>query len=610
MKNRKSNIFDLSYIIPVSALVATLVIAPNVFVDPVNLPKLVAVLIFAAISLISFAFSRENLRNLQVISVFRLGKIQIALIVAIILSLLVSASLNDMSPSYQELWGTWGRNNGLLSFVAILLLSFLVLASNPKRIVNKFIRMLYISTYCVGSYAILQALDLDPVKWNQDYLVSTLGNINFVSALFGLCTLVSAYRIFFIPLPTSTRIFEFVLVLGMIAYCLFTGSVQGLLMFVFGCYVISIIKFAKIKISNHKNAFFFAASAIFLIPAFIVFLMLKYYELFTKLINYETLTYRIDYWLAAIRMLEKFPILGVGADSYGDYYTEFRSLQATLRTGPERISNTAHNILLDLGSGYGLLTLFLVALFFLTPFIFELWRILRDKIQKQEDFLLMGLNSAFWVFVLISINQIGIAIWGWLLPSLLVLQNVSTTGNKEHLELREKTGKSKKRVLEAIIDNKYFSNTYNNHWKNRLISYSLRVVSVLLFFISIILSLVASKSEISFTKNSSSGGSLEQLPIIAFNGLYKTDVLMEQSILTLSKANAVEPQALLEYARRLASLNDRNQFAWRTILTLKVTPEAERRIAASRLRELDPLNPNLRAEIEEVESQVQSELNR
>jgi hypothetical protein len=199
VKNGQRNIFDLSNVIPFSAFVTTIVIAPNVFVDPVNLPKLVAVVMFAAIGLISFAFSKEHLTNLQVISMFRLGKVQIALIGAIILSLLVSTSLNEKSPSYQEFWGTWGRNNGLLSFVAILLLSFLILAANPKRTANRFLRLLYISTYCVGSYAILQALDLDPVKWNQDYLVSTLGNINFVSALFGFCILVSAYRIFFYP---------------------------------------------------------------------------------------------------------------------------------------------------------------------------------------------------------------------------------------------------------------------------------------------------------------------------------------------------------------------------------------------------------------------------
>jgi hypothetical protein len=45
---------------------------------------------------------------------------------------------------------------------------------------------------------------------------------------------------------------------------------------------------------------------------------------------------------------------GVGLDSYGDFYRPFRSLEAVTRTGPQRVTNTAHNIFLDVTTGAGL----------------------------------------------------------------------------------------------------------------------------------------------------------------------------------------------------------------------------------------------------------------
>jgi O-antigen ligase len=56
------------------------------------------------------------------------------------------------------------------------------------------------------------------------------------------------------------------------------------------------------------------------------------------------------------------PFFGVGLDSYGDWYRRERTIEATLRRGPEITSNAAHNVLLDFSStgGFPLLIIYMI----------------------------------------------------------------------------------------------------------------------------------------------------------------------------------------------------------------------------------------------------------
>jgi O-antigen ligase len=56
------------------------------------------------------------------------------------------------------------------------------------------------------------------------------------------------------------------------------------------------------------------------------------------------------------------PIFGVGLDSYGDWYRRSRTIEATLRRGPDVTSNAAHNAFLDISSygGFPLVLIYIV----------------------------------------------------------------------------------------------------------------------------------------------------------------------------------------------------------------------------------------------------------
>jgi hypothetical protein len=140
------------------------------------------------------------------------------------------------------------------------------------------------------------------------------------------------------------------------------------------------------------------------------------------------------------------PIFGVGLDSYGDWYRRSRTLEATLRFGPGTVSNAAHNVYLDLSSygGFALL-LFYVALMTLVA-------ISAYKVIKRGD----TYNPAFagivagWVGFqaqsLISINQIGLAIWGWIFSGLIIGYEINTRALSTD-SVKNRTGKITQSVL-------------------------------------------------------------------------------------------------------------------------------------------------------------------
>ena len=66
----------------------------------------------------------------------------------------------------------------------------------------------------------------------------------------------------------------------------------------------------------------------------------------------DSVTYRGDYWRAGWKMTLDNPIFGVVLDGYGDWYRRSRTIEATLRRGPDVTSNAAHNVFLDI-SAYG-----------------------------------------------------------------------------------------------------------------------------------------------------------------------------------------------------------------------------------------------------------------
>jgi hypothetical protein len=140
----------------------------------------------------------------------------------------------------------------------------------------------------------------------------------------------------------------------------------------------------------------------------------------TSLIYKNTVSLRGEYWQAAWNMGNEFPFSGVGMDTYGDWYRRLRDDQALINPGPNTITNAAHNVILD-QFAYGGWPMLIA---YLAIFPLVILAILRVSFRSREfNFTFIALAVAwicYQVQSIISINQIGLAIWGWILGGSMI----------------------------------------------------------------------------------------------------------------------------------------------------------------------------------------------
>jgi hypothetical protein len=164
-----------------------------------------------------------------------------------------------------------------------------------------------------------------------------------------------------------------------------------------------------------------------------------------RLIFQESIVLRGDYMHAGIEMIMRRPLFGVGLDSYGDWYREMRGQVTTFRGSPDRIANTAHNIFIDIGASGGLPLLLCFVMIIAVAFL-SAWQACR-RMQKYDP-VLIGIFSCwlgFLVQALVSINQVGVGVWGWIFTGLLIAYGNLTQPAKSELELQKSVDSSKGR---------------------------------------------------------------------------------------------------------------------------------------------------------------------
>jgi hypothetical protein len=156
----------------------------------------------------------------------------------------------------------------------------------------------------------------------------------------------------------------------------------------------------------------------------------------------DSVTYRGDYWRAGWNVTLDNPIFGVGLDGYGDWYRRARSLDATLRRGPEVTSNAAHNVLLDLSSngGFPLLGAYLLLLILV---VISIIKVLKSAQSFDANFAaLVGAWVGYNAQSIISLNQIGLAIWGWIIGGAIIGYSQYTDAKDYNLAIRKVKAKS------------------------------------------------------------------------------------------------------------------------------------------------------------------------
>jgi hypothetical protein len=129
---------------------------------------------------------------------------------------------------------------------------------------------------------------------------------------------------------------------------------------------------------------------------------------------------RYYHWVAAVNMMKDNFIFGVGIDSFGDYYRLYRvqaaiDLRGTAATG----TNNAHNTFFQIGATGGVIMLSA----YLALTIYIAYRAVH-ALNRQEDKVLISALLSIWIAFqvqsFVSIDQIGLVVWGWIIGGCIV----------------------------------------------------------------------------------------------------------------------------------------------------------------------------------------------
>ena len=433
-----------------SAFVAVVVITGTV-TDPVNVTKLFAlggVAVGAFAVLLAFGF-RQLWNNSK----------SLVLATALLLFAGVNAVINSEGPFIQNMYGVFGRNT---AFVTYVLLIFIVLSAAVLRTQASFTLLiwgLFIAGFVNIFYCLWVILFGDFVPWSNPYgnILGTFGNPNFIGAFLGLFAASLVAYTFKQGLRIELRIGAALVFLLTIYEIIDSSAIQGRVVVAAG---LALVGFYLVR-SKFENILAQAGYLLFVAVGG-VFALLGALQIgpLTKYIYKTSVSLRGEYWQAGWNMGSDHPLTGVGFDTYGDWYRRARDTQALVLPGPNTTTNAAHNVPIDVFA-FGGWPLFIVYLGILALSAIAIIKV-TIRVRKY-DAVFVTLTTAWVCYQLqsiISINQIGLAVWGWLFGGALIAYEVATRPSKDEVLSDGVKGKqSSGRTTKAKSSETIFSST-------------------------------------------------------------------------------------------------------------------------------------------------------
>lgn len=387
--------------------------------DPINLPKMFVLALSAAavlgLALPAFLSARKFSSPVQ--------RIGLGLIVLFGLGLLIATMATDVK--YTAVFGEYRRNNGFLSYFALVILMAAGSQVFNLKSVNRYFSFFGIAGLVLSFYGILQGLGADPVGWKIDYnpFITTLGNPNFTSGFLGI----AGIAILYLALDAKDRKYQAIYAVGLLAdlYILWrSGSIQGVFGFAIGATVLILV---KLWLTNRRyGQIGLLIAAIASTP--VALAVINIGPLASRLYQ-GTLKNRLDYWNAAIGMFKDYPIFGVGIDRFGEYYREY-AVQNQVVQG--QITDNAHSVYVQLLATGGL-TLF-IPYMLLVLFITYVGFKSLIKSQGDEKFkvgALFGIWLATIAINIVTIDNLGVGVWFWITGGILVAVSANQIRGKD-----------------------------------------------------------------------------------------------------------------------------------------------------------------------------------
>jgi hypothetical protein len=406
----------LTRLISIGSAFTTVFLISGSVTDPVNAPKL---LILGALGFASFAVILQS-------GFTRLVKANLLVFITVslfVLAMILSVSLSKL-PMSQNLYGAYGRNSGFLTYLCLSM----VLVSTLAIQVNENLRKVLIGLGVAGCVNIVYCLWVisfgDFIGWSNPYgnILGTLGNPNFIGAFLGIFFSVCVAFLFDSKSGTQTKIVLAIVSLITLFVVFDSNAIQGRVVSALGLGVV--VFFAiRARFTALATSLY---SIVFLAVGTIAALGALQIGPLTQYIYKYSVSLRGQYWLAGWNTGMENPIHGVGMDGFGDWYRRSRDIQALTTPGVNTVVNAAHNVFLDMFA-FGGWPLFLTYIAVVLIAGVSLIRVVLR--EKKYDPIFVAISVAWLGYQLqslISINQIGLAIWGWVLTGALIAYERNT----------------------------------------------------------------------------------------------------------------------------------------------------------------------------------------
>ena len=415
-----------------SAFVAVIVVTGTV-TDPVNVTKLFAlggVAVGAFTVLLAFGIREllESARTLVILSgLFILASI--------------NAVVNSHAPLVQNLYGVFGRNTALVTYLLLLMVITSATLLRRESSFNLLIWGLIAAGLVNVAYVGWVIVFGDFLSWSNPYgnVLGTFGNPNFIGAFLGIF---AASLIAFILKPGTSLVIRLasIIIFFITVYEIIDSSaIQGRVVVAVG---LGIVGFYFVRSKFQGVLAQIAYVAVMAIGG--VFALLGALQIgpLTRFIYKSSVSLRGEYWQAGWNMGSEHPLTGVGFDAYGDWFRRARDTQALIMPGPNTVTNAAHNVPVDVFA-FGGWPLFITYIAILILSVIAVIKVTARA--KKYDAIFVTLTTAWVCYQLqsiISINQIGLAIWGWLFGGALIAYEITTRPKKDSESAETTKGKT------------------------------------------------------------------------------------------------------------------------------------------------------------------------
>ena len=417
----------------------TFVISPNTNLDPINIIKFFFLFVGAGYLVADYK---------QVVSRFKSGtksyRYFVVSTLAFILFQFIGLFLSGAT-FISQIYGVFGRNTGFLTYLALSILVLLASTLENFQQVREVIKYLLIVTCFEIAYGLFQFASIDPYSWKNLYnpIIGTLGNPNFSSAFYGIVASLLIPYVFEKSFKLRMRLIALVVIGILFFLTIASDSWQGT-----GLILVSAaIYFLTFVRSIHRARIFgYLVGLIYLGVSALAIRGFQGDGLFGTYLNKPTFTIRMDYWQTAINTIKHNLLFGVGSDNFGDWFRLMRDEETVKRIGLGVATNSTHNVVLDIMANTGLLA----GVLYLSVVGLILWkalpRIWKPLALDNKLFLPLFLGwFAYFIQSMVSINQIGIGAWGWILQGLMVTV-VLNQENFAHMVIEESDKKKSKNV--------------------------------------------------------------------------------------------------------------------------------------------------------------------